>query len=80
MILARTENRDGLEFFTLALTRNLDRVEARDSDGFAAKATDPVLPETPGGPRQLPPAKGKTSPGSPKLRQVVQGTRGDARR
>jgi hypothetical protein len=38
MILASTEDRDALDFFTLALTQNLDRLEAGNSDGHAADA------------------------------------------
>ena len=45
MILARTDDRDTLGFFTLALRQNLDRVEVRSNDGYAATATDTAPPE-----------------------------------
>ena len=42
MILASAEDRDAFDFFTLALTQNLDQLEAENSDGRAADAKGPV--------------------------------------
>lgn len=45
MVLASTEDRDALDFFTLALTQNLDQLEARESGEIAAEALSLVLPK-----------------------------------
>lgn len=75
LILARTEDRDALDFFILALTQNLNRVEARDSDGSAGKVSSPVPPETSGSLRPFPPEGEKTTPHSSK---PLQDDRSDA--
>jgi hypothetical protein len=60
MILASTEDRDALDFFTLALTQNLDQREARNSDGRATEAADAVPSEASQGPRRVPPNRGRS--------------------
>ena len=59
MILTNTEDRNALDFFTLALIRNLNRLEVRKSDGHAAEVTGPVQPGASLGPR---PARVRTEP------------------
>ena len=44
-VLASTEDRDALDFFTLALTQNLDQLEARDSGEGAAEVLNLVPPK-----------------------------------
>jgi hypothetical protein len=45
IVLVKTEDRDAFDFFTLALTQNLDRLEARNSKGRAAEVASPVTPK-----------------------------------